>query len=107
MKIVSVERGCVVIKNQYGGQTRAPFHPSSGGDAVFADYNSDLDRIVVTTERGVVGIYNTSGGQISSFSGSFGSAVAMARWQGNDLLVKLKDGRWMQTSTNGSVKRHL
>lgn len=107
MKIVSVERGCVVIKNKYGGQVRAPFHPSSGGDAVFADYNSDLDKIVVTTERGVVGIYNTSGGQVSTFSGSYGSAVAMARWQGNNLLVKLKDGRQMLTSTNGSVKRHL
>lgn len=107
MKIVSVERGCVVIKNQYGGQVRAPFHPSSGGDAVFADYNSDMDRIVVTTERGVVGIYNTSGGQINSFTGSYGSAVAMARWQGNDLLVKLKDGSQKLTSTNGGIKRHL
>lgn len=107
MKIVSVERGCVVIKNQYGGQVCAPFHPSSGGDAVFADYNSDLDKIVVTTERGVVGIYNTYGGQVGTFSGSYGSAVAMARWQGNDLLVKLKDGRQMLTSTNGSIKRHL
>lgn len=107
IKIVSVERGCVVIKNQYGGQVCAPFHPSSGGDAVFAYYNSDLDEIVVTTESGVVGIYNTYGGQISSFSGSYGSAVAMARWQGNDLLVKLKDGSQKLTSTNGSIKRHL
>lgn len=88
-RIFTVRKGFIHILNRNGADVRAPFHPSAGGDAIFVDYNPDLDRLVVTTERGTIGLYDTNGGQCSSFS--VRDAV-MARWQGDDIFIKLKDG---------------
>lgn len=102
--IYKVQNGSVHTLNQYGGQARAPFHPSSGGDAIFVDYNPDSDRLVVTTERGTIGIYDTNGGQRSSFSVT---DAAMARWQGDDILVQLKNGSSILYNKSGGKLRYL
>lgn len=102
--IYKVQNGSVYTLNQFGGQVRAPFHPSAGGDAIFVDYNPNLDRLVVTTERGTIGIYNTSGGQCSSFG--VADAV-MARWQGDEILVQLKNGSCILYNKSGGKIRNL
>lgn len=88
--IYKVHNGCIYTLNRYGGQERAYFHPSSGGDAIFVDYNPNLDLLVVTTERGIIGIYDTHGGQRRSFGVT---DAVMARWQGDEIYIQLKNGR--------------
>ena len=102
--IYKVQNGSVYTLNQYGGQVRAPFHPSAGGDAIFVDYNPNLDRLVVTTERGTIGIYDTNGGQRSSFSVT---DAIMARWQGDDIFVQLKNGSCFLYNRYGGKLRYL
>lgn len=102
--IYKVQKGWIYVLNKFGGQERAPFRPSAGGDAIFVDYNPDLDRLVVTTERGTIGIYNTSGGQCSSFS--VPDAV-MARWQGDDIFIQLKNGSCFLYNRFGAKLRYL
>ena len=102
--IYKVQKGSVYTLNQYGGQVRAPFHPSAGGDAIFVDYNPNLDRLVVTTERGTIGIYNTYGGQCSSFGVT---DAVMARWQGDDIFVQLKNGSCFLYNKYGAKLRYL
>lgn len=100
--IYKVQNGLVYILNRFGGQVRAPFHPSAGGDAIFVDYNPNMDRLLVTTERGTIGIYDTNGGQRSSFGVT---DAMMARWQGDDIYVQLKNGRsFLYNKYGGKLK---
>lgn len=87
--IYTVKNGCVHILSKNGGQARAPFHPSSGGDAMTVDYNPDLDLLVITTVRGQVMQYKETGSQASGFCVY---KAVNARWQGNDILVEHEDG---------------
>lgn len=100
--IYKVQNGSVYTLNRYGGQARAPFRPSAGGDAIFVDYNPSLDLLVVTTERGTIGLYDTNGGQRSSFSAT---DAVMARWQGNDILITYKNGSCILHSRYGNKIR--
>lgn len=102
--IYKVQNGSIHVLSPYGGQVRAPFHPSAGGDAIFVDYNPNLDRLVVTTERGTIGIYDTNGGQRSSFSVT---DAIMARWQGDDIFVQLKNGSAILYNKCGGKIRYL
>ena len=102
--IYKVQKGWIYVLNQYGGQARAPFHPSAGGDAIFVDYNPNMDRLVVTTERGTIGIYDTNGGQRSSFS--VPNAI-LARWQGDDIFIQLKNGSCFLYNRYGAKLRYL
>ena len=45
--VVKVERGAVVALDRFGANVLPPIYPSSGGAAVFADYNPALNKILV------------------------------------------------------------
>lgn len=45
--VVKVERGAVVALDRFGANVLPPVYPSSGGAAVFADYNPALNKILV------------------------------------------------------------
>lgn len=102
--IYKVQNGAVYTLNKYGGQERAPFYPAQGGKAIFVDYNPSENSLVVTTEKGIIAQYNTSGGQISSFSAD--NAV-MARWQGNDILVQFKNGSCILYNKYGGKLKYM
>lgn len=102
--IYKVQNGAVHTLNQYGGQIRAPFHPAMGGNAIFVDYNSNLERLLVTTDRGAIIFYNNNGGTISHFTVK---DVVMARWQGDDILVQLKSGKCILYNKYGGMIKHL
>lgn len=102
--IYKVQKGLVYTLSPFGGQVRAPFHPASGGDAIFVDYNPNLNLLVVTTERGTIGLYDTNGGQRSGFSVT---DAVMARWQGDDILVQLKNGSAILYNRYGGKLRYF
>lgn len=102
--IYRVQNGSVYTLNQYGGQVKAPFYPKQGGNAIFVDHNPQSDKLLVTTEKGIIAQYNTNGGQISSFSVT---DAVMARWEGNDIVVQLKNGSCILYNRHGGKIRHL
>ena len=100
--IAKVEKGNVVILNEYGGKLRT-FHPNSGGDAVFVDYNSSNGKILVTTERGTVLLCEESGAHLSVWYGN--GSITMARWSGDDVFVQNRNGSCeLRTKTGGWIK---
>ena len=102
--IYKVQNGAVCTLYKYGGQVRAPFHPAMGGNAIFVDYNSNLERLMVTTDRGAIIFYNNYGGAISHFTVK---DVTMARWQGDDILVQLKNGKCILYNKYGGMIKPL
>lgn len=105
-RIAKVVNGDVVVCNEYGGRIFS-FHPSAGGNAVFVDYNPSIDEFVITTERGDVWRYNSSGGQIGPVSNFSGKKIVMARWQGDDIFVQYSDSSCDLYGKFGGCIRHL
>jgi tricorn protease-like protein len=103
--IYKVDKGRVFVLNRFGGQARASIAPAYGGKAVFVDYNPRLERLLITTETGVVGVYDKNGGQIISFRGN--GNIVLARWQGDDVFVQNRNGSCELRSQNGGWIRPL
>jgi hypothetical protein len=97
--IYKVDKGRVFVLNRFGGQARASIAPAYGGKAVF------VERLLITTETGVVGVYDKNGGQIISFRGN--GNIVLARWQGDDVFVQNRNGSCELRSQNGGWIRPL
>ena len=100
---VKVEKGYVVVFNKNGNRITSFRH--SSGDALFADYSPDNDRILVTTSKGNVVVCERMGGYRYNFSTTM--KIVLARWSGDDVFVQLEDGSCQLHSQSGSFKKRL
>ena len=99
-KVAQIKNGRVYICAPTGG-TITCFNVLSGGDPVFADYDENSGRVLVTTSNGWVHIYSDTGGKINTFAGE--RDIVWARWQGDKILVARKNGRQEIRDQNGGL----
>lgn len=77
------------------------FTPSFGGGAAFVDAHPRNNRMLVTTQDGRVGVYEKSC-QMQIFSIR---DVETARWSGDEVLVKHRNGKTiLYTKTGGWIR---
>lgn len=98
-KVAQIKGGRVHICTPNGG-TITCFNVLSG-NPVFADYDENIGRVVVTTSDGSVHIYSDTGGKINTFVGE--RDIVWARWQGDKILVARKNGRQEIRNQNGGL----
>ena len=96
-KIYAVRNGSIYTLSESGGNLGS-FRPPYGGNAIFVDYSPSLDRLLVTTEKGVIHIMSTSGGKYSSFNAT---DAVMARWDGDRIIVQFRNGKLTRYSQSG------
>ncbi len=98
-KIYTVRNGSIFTLSESGG-VLGSFRPSHGGNAIFVDYSPSLDRLLVTTDKGVILIMSTSGGKYSSF---YATDAVMARWDGDRIIVQFRNGKLTRYSQSGGT----
>ncbi len=99
--------GNVAFLDERGNKVGASHSPTQGGKAICADFNPSLNLGVVTTERGIVLIWNEFGGCKFSWSDPQSNPIVSARWMGDNLFVQRKNGNATMRRVNGAVLKYL
>lgn len=89
MEIVKVENGKVIVDTERGVRLRVI---GTANDAVFADINPATGKILVTSSKGFVDLWNKDGIFFRKVYCS-SPAAQMARWVGDDVMIQLSNGK--------------